>query len=81
MAVLETIRKFATNSSLSHALDYHDSRTPAIKFQFLLRFKSVVWSFWIASNTGWHNALSSCSAGARSRLSATDAKVDVSDAA
>ena len=57
VAVLETIRKFATNSSLSHALDYHDSRTPAIKFQFLLRFKSVVWSFWIANNTGWHNAL------------------------
>jgi hypothetical protein len=40
----------------------------------LLRFKSVVRSRWIANNIGWHHALLCRSAGARSRLSATDAK-------
>jgi hypothetical protein len=57
VAVLAIIRKFATNSSLSHALDYRDSRAPPIKFQFLLRSKSVVRSRWIANNIGWHHAL------------------------
>jgi hypothetical protein len=66
VAVLAIIRKFAINSSLSHALDYRDSRAPPIKFEFLLRFKSVVRSRWIANNVGWHHALLCCSAGARS---------------
>jgi hypothetical protein len=56
VAVLAIIRKFATNSSLSHALDYCHSRAPPIKFLFLLRFKIVV-RRWIANNSGWHHAL------------------------
>ena len=54
LAVFEIIKQFAANSSLSHALDYRDSRAVPIKFQFLLRFKIVVRSRWISNNTGWH---------------------------
>jgi hypothetical protein len=39
------------------ACDYRDSNAPLIKFQFLLRFKIVIRSRWIANNTGWHHAL------------------------
>ena len=48
------IKKFAANSSLTHALDYRDSRAPPIKFQFLLRLKFFVRSRRIAKNIGWH---------------------------
>jgi hypothetical protein len=46
------IKKFAANSSLTHALDYRDSRAPPIKFQFLLRLKIFVRSRRIANNIG-----------------------------
>ena len=54
VAVFDIIIWFATNSSLSHALEYRDSRAQPIQFQFLPCFIIVARSHWIANNAGWH---------------------------
>jgi hypothetical protein len=54
MSVLDTVKQFATYSSLSDALDYIDRNAPPIKFQFLLRSNLGVLSRRRSHNTRWH---------------------------
>ena len=52
VARLISVMQLTFDPRLSHALDYMDSCTPSIKFQFLLRFKISVRSQGIANNIG-----------------------------
>jgi hypothetical protein len=54
MTVLDTVKQFATYSSLSDALDHIDRNAPPIKFQFLLRPNFGVLSCRRSHNTRWH---------------------------
>jgi hypothetical protein len=61
MSVLDTVKQFATYSSLSDALEYIDRNAPPIKFQFLLRSNLGVLSRRRSHNTRWHLEIPSLS--------------------
>jgi len=54
MPVLAAVKQVAANTSLTHALDQFDGRTPAVKLPLVVGLRILVRFRQIISEIGWH---------------------------